>query len=171
MPLLDSIPRLIVPIFSVSSAGGGGWGWDNTTPPGPKKEVVYFFTWFLPPLTGSSSTGLFGTCDLADRLITPRLYFKQRSQNKGNARGRSSRRCRCCCCCCCCRAFLEEERKLWRQCHPHHTSHWPQYRGMNPVHSATSQVIQSTGLPDGLFSNQNPNLGKFWNALHWKTLI
>jgi hypothetical protein len=23
-------------------------------------------------------------------------------------------------------------------------------------------------LPDGLFSNQNPNLGKFWMALDWK---
>jgi hypothetical protein len=22
-------------------------------------------------------------------------------------------------------------------------------------------------LPDGLFSNQNPNLGKFWRALEW----
>jgi hypothetical protein len=26
-------------------------------------------------------------------------------------------------------------------------------------------------LPDGLFSNQNPNLGKFWRALDWKMLM
>jgi hypothetical protein len=28
--------------------------------------------------------------------------------------------------------------------------------------------IPIPGLPDGLFSNQNPNLGKFWMALDWK---
>jgi hypothetical protein len=27
------------------------------------------------------------------------------------------------------------------------------------------------GLPDGLFSSQNPNLGTFWRALDWKMLI
>jgi hypothetical protein len=27
------------------------------------------------------------------------------------------------------------------------------------------------GLPDGLFSNQNPNLGKFFRVLQGKTLI
>jgi hypothetical protein len=27
------------------------------------------------------------------------------------------------------------------------------------------------GLPDGLFSNQNPNLGKFLTALDWKIFI
>jgi hypothetical protein len=26
-------------------------------------------------------------------------------------------------------------------------------------------------LPDALFSNQKPNLGKFWSALDWKMLI
>jgi hypothetical protein len=26
------------------------------------------------------------------------------------------------------------------------------------------------GLPDGLFSHQNPNLGKLWMALAWKML-
>jgi hypothetical protein len=28
----------------------------------------------------------------------------------------------------------------------------------------------ATGLPDGLFSNQNPNLCKFWRALEWYIL-
>jgi hypothetical protein len=28
-----------------------------------------------------------------------------------------------------------------------------------------------SGLPDGLFSNQNPNLGKFWRVLLWKILL
>jgi hypothetical protein len=27
------------------------------------------------------------------------------------------------------------------------------------------------GLPDGLFSNQNPILGKFWRVLFWKILV
>jgi hypothetical protein len=27
------------------------------------------------------------------------------------------------------------------------------------------------GLPDGIFSNQNPNLGKFWRVLQWKLLV
>jgi hypothetical protein len=27
------------------------------------------------------------------------------------------------------------------------------------------------GLPDGIFSNQNPNLGKFLRALEWKTMV
>jgi hypothetical protein len=27
-----------------------------------------------------------------------------------------------------------------------------------------------SGLPDGLFSNQNPYLGKFWRALEWYIL-
>jgi hypothetical protein len=26
-------------------------------------------------------------------------------------------------------------------------------------------------MPDGLSSNQNTNLGKFWRALQWKTLV
>jgi hypothetical protein len=26
-------------------------------------------------------------------------------------------------------------------------------------------------LPDGIFSNQNPNLGKFWRDLQWKMLV
>jgi hypothetical protein len=29
----------------------------------------------------------------------------------------------------------------------------------------------TAGLPDGLFSIQNPNLGKFWRALDWKMYI
>jgi hypothetical protein len=28
-----------------------------------------------------------------------------------------------------------------------------------------------SGLPDGLFLNQNPNLGKLWRVLQWKMLI
>jgi hypothetical protein len=28
-----------------------------------------------------------------------------------------------------------------------------------------------SGLPDGLFSNQNTNLGKFWRVLEWKMLV
>jgi hypothetical protein len=35
-------------------------------------------------------------------------------------------------------------------------------------------VVQCTlhsGLPDGLFSNQNPVLGKFWRTLEWKMLV
>jgi hypothetical protein len=28
-----------------------------------------------------------------------------------------------------------------------------------------------SGLPDGRFSNQNPNLGKFWRVLLWKMLV
>jgi hypothetical protein len=31
--------------------------------------------------------------------------------------------------------------------------------------------VFGTGLPDGLFSNQNPNLGKFCRALDWKMLL
>jgi hypothetical protein len=31
-----------------------------------------------------------------------------------------------------------------------------------------NNTTPSPGLPDGLFSNQNPNLGKFWWALYWK---
>jgi hypothetical protein len=27
------------------------------------------------------------------------------------------------------------------------------------------------GLPDGIFSNQNTNLGKFWSVLQWKMLV
>jgi hypothetical protein len=27
------------------------------------------------------------------------------------------------------------------------------------------------GLPDGLFSTQNPNFGQFWRALQWKILV
>jgi hypothetical protein len=27
------------------------------------------------------------------------------------------------------------------------------------------------GLPDGLFSNKNPRLGKFWRVLEWKMLV
>jgi hypothetical protein len=27
------------------------------------------------------------------------------------------------------------------------------------------------GLPDGIFSSQKPNLGKFWCALQWKLLV
>jgi hypothetical protein len=26
------------------------------------------------------------------------------------------------------------------------------------------------GLPDGIISNQNPNLGKFWRVLQWEML-
>jgi hypothetical protein len=33
------------------------------------------------------------------------------------------------------------------------------------------EIDTSAGLPDGLFSNQNPNLGKFWRSLDWKMLI
>jgi hypothetical protein len=28
-----------------------------------------------------------------------------------------------------------------------------------------------TGLPDGTFQTKNPNLGKFWRALEWKSLL
>jgi hypothetical protein len=28
-----------------------------------------------------------------------------------------------------------------------------------------------SGLPDDLFSNQNPNLGKFWIVFKWKVLV
>jgi hypothetical protein len=31
-------------------------------------------------------------------------------------------------------------------------------------------VACQPGLPDGIFSNQNPDLGKFWTALQWKML-
>jgi hypothetical protein len=31
-------------------------------------------------------------------------------------------------------------------------------------------LTSSSGLPDGLFSNQNPNFGQFWRALEWKML-
>jgi hypothetical protein len=27
------------------------------------------------------------------------------------------------------------------------------------------------GLPDGLFSNQNPNFGKIWRDFEWKLLL
>jgi hypothetical protein len=37
---------------------------------------------------------------------------------------------------------------------------------------ALEVVLGSTsGLPDGLFSNQNRNLGKFWRALEYKMLV
>jgi hypothetical protein len=29
----------------------------------------------------------------------------------------------------------------------------------------------SPGLPDGLFSNKNPNLGKFWRVLQWTLIL
>jgi hypothetical protein len=32
-------------------------------------------------------------------------------------------------------------------------------------------IILFAGLPDGWFQNQNPHLGKFWSALHWKMFI
>jgi hypothetical protein len=31
--------------------------------------------------------------------------------------------------------------------------------------------VREPGLPDGLFSNQNPNLDKFWRVLQWKILV
>jgi hypothetical protein len=35
------------------------------------------------------------------------------------------------------------------------------------------QRLRPTGLPDGtyIFQAKNPNLGKFWNALHGKILV
>jgi hypothetical protein len=35
----------------------------------------------------------------------------------------------------------------------------------------TRTAQAEAGLPDGLFSNQNRNLGKFWRALEWKMLL
>jgi hypothetical protein len=32
-------------------------------------------------------------------------------------------------------------------------------------------LVLKAGLPDGFFSNQIPNVGKFWRALVWKMLI
>jgi hypothetical protein len=32
-------------------------------------------------------------------------------------------------------------------------------------------ILIEPGLPDGIFSNQNNNLGKFWRALKWKRLV
>jgi hypothetical protein len=34
--------------------------------------------------------------------------------------------------------------------------------------SRTTGTNARAGLPDGLFSNQNPNLSKFWKAFNWK---
>jgi hypothetical protein len=31
-------------------------------------------------------------------------------------------------------------------------------------------TLAAPGLPDALFPNQNPNLGKFWMVLNWKLL-
>jgi hypothetical protein len=28
----------------------------------------------------------------------------------------------------------------------------------------------ASGLPDGIFSNQHPNSGKFWSALEWEIM-
>jgi hypothetical protein len=30
-----------------------------------------------------------------------------------------------------------------------------------------AKKVSHPGLPDGLFSTQNPNLGKFWRACEW----
>jgi hypothetical protein len=30
---------------------------------------------------------------------------------------------------------------------------------------------KATGLPDGLFANQNSNLGRFWRALQWEETV
>jgi hypothetical protein len=40
----------------------------------------------------------------------------------------------------------------------------------NDGHALGLHPSLKAGLPDGLISNQNPNLGKFWRALDWKTL-
>jgi hypothetical protein len=31
--------------------------------------------------------------------------------------------------------------------------------------------VQQPGLPDGIFSNQNPNLGKFWRVLVYFVVV
>jgi hypothetical protein len=38
-------------------------------------------------------------------------------------------------------------------------------------HPAFLDLKYCTGLPDGLFSNKNPNWGKFWRVLQWKMLV
>jgi hypothetical protein len=37
--------------------------------------------------------------------------------------------------------------------------------------STTSTSTSPPGLPDGIFSNQNPYLGKFWRILQWNDLV
>jgi hypothetical protein len=38
--------------------------------------------------------------------------------------------------------------------------------------AVNSKVVGlAPGLPDGIFSYQNPKLGKFWRALEWKMLV
>jgi hypothetical protein len=32
-------------------------------------------------------------------------------------------------------------------------------------------IFMGPGLPDGIFSKQNPNSDKFWRALEWKRLV
>jgi hypothetical protein len=31
--------------------------------------------------------------------------------------------------------------------------------------------VAGEGLPDGIFTNKNPSLGKFWSDLQWKMLV
>jgi hypothetical protein len=35
----------------------------------------------------------------------------------------------------------------------------------------TVNAYDQPGLPDGIFSNKNPNLGKFWRAFEWKMIV
>jgi hypothetical protein len=37
--------------------------------------------------------------------------------------------------------------------------------------SLAASVKSSAGLPDGIFSNQNSNLGIFWTVLQWKIMV
>jgi hypothetical protein len=46
-----------------------------------------------------------------------------------------------------------------------------QQQDVQQVSRSASKGGSTSGLPDGLFSNQNPNLGKVWNALGWKMFI
>jgi phosphotransferase system glucose/maltose/N-acetylglucosamine-specific IIC component len=36
---------------------------------------------------------------------------------------------------------------------------------------ASSAFGCGTGLPDGIFSNKNPYLGKFWRVFQWNALV
>jgi hypothetical protein len=46
-------------------------------------------------------------------------------------------------------------------------------RSGSPDQQCSNDILSQsrTGLPDGLFSNQNPNLGIFGGAFDWKMLI
>jgi hypothetical protein len=40
-----------------------------------------------------------------------------------------------------------------------------------PIFAEKNVCRLKTGLPDGIFLKQNPNLGKFWRVLKWKMLV